>query len=148
MRAVKARGLLLRWAAGLCPTAAFQSALAPAVLLPESFRGGCSFGAAAPETPGRGLSCGRAYGPPYVAPHRQRRQTHYEFQAQPRCRHKMLMPFVRWNLELASRLHAVVQNPRDFDQTRLDNAIVDHMNRPLHCWQASGLPHVPQMKAA
>src|SRR5262249_34088073 len=28
------------------PAAAFQSALAPAVLLPESFRGGCSFGAA------------------------------------------------------------------------------------------------------
>src|SRR6516165_6965074 len=37
--------------------AAFQSALAPAVLLPESFRGGCSFGAA----PARDLSCGRAY---------------------------------------------------------------------------------------
>ena len=28
------------------PAAAFQSALPPAVLLPESFRGGCSFGAA------------------------------------------------------------------------------------------------------
>ena len=28
--------------------AAFQSALSPAVLLPESFRGGCSFGAALP----------------------------------------------------------------------------------------------------
>src|SRR5215510_7908051 len=30
----------------LVPSAAFQSALPPAVLLPESFRGGCSFGAA------------------------------------------------------------------------------------------------------
>src|SRR5215469_5557276 len=30
----------------LVPAAAFQSALPPAVLLPESFRGGCSFGAA------------------------------------------------------------------------------------------------------
>src|SRR5438067_9458863 len=30
------------------PAAAFQSALPPAVLLPESFRGGCSFGAAPP----------------------------------------------------------------------------------------------------
>src|SRR5438132_13929638 len=30
----------------LLPAAAFQSALPPAVLLPESFRGGCSFGAA------------------------------------------------------------------------------------------------------
>src|SRR5580704_6666314 len=45
------------------PTAAFQSALSPAVLLPESFRGGCSFGAARPSFYwGRGLSCGRAYG--------------------------------------------------------------------------------------
>ena len=41
--------------------AAFQSALPPAVLLPESFRGGCSFGAA---PFGRDLSCGRAYGKP------------------------------------------------------------------------------------
>ena len=30
-------------------SAAFQSALPPAVLLPESFRGGCSFGAALPD---------------------------------------------------------------------------------------------------
>src|SRR5437763_8051675 len=30
------------------PAAAFQSALPPAVLSPESFRGGCSFGAAHP----------------------------------------------------------------------------------------------------
>src|SRR6516165_2470282 len=51
------------WGTGLTPSvsgrspAAFQSALAPAVLLPESFRGGCSFGAA----PARDLSCGRAY---------------------------------------------------------------------------------------
>src|SRR5207244_11000543 len=47
--------------------AAFQSALSPAVLLPESFRGGCSFGAAPRFTPGRDLSCGRAYGAVLVA---------------------------------------------------------------------------------
>src|SRR5205823_10031808 len=49
---------------GVCVRpAAFQSALPPAVLLPESFRGGCSFGAAAPDVrSGRDLSCGRAYG--------------------------------------------------------------------------------------
>ena len=46
-------------AAGLTPSvsgrssaAAFQSALPPAVLLPESFRGGCSFGAAHPHSSG------------------------------------------------------------------------------------------------
>src|SRR5690349_15280494 len=49
--------------------AAFQSALPPAVLLPESLRGGCSFGAALLTFwPGRDLSCGRAYGAPCVAP--------------------------------------------------------------------------------
>ena len=41
-----------------CPPAAFQSALAPAVLLPESFRGGCSFGAAAPEPSGAASPAG------------------------------------------------------------------------------------------
>src|SRR6516165_7266870 len=44
--------------------AALQSALPPAVLLPESFRGGCSFGAA----PTRDLSCGRAYSTFCLAP--------------------------------------------------------------------------------
>src|SRR6202011_1620567 len=49
--------------------AAFQSALPPAVLLPESFRGGCSFGAADPcSSRGRDLSCGRAYSATGVAP--------------------------------------------------------------------------------
>src|ERR1700736_6765509 len=49
--------------------AAFQSALPPAVLLPESFRGGCSFGAADPcSSWGRDLSCGRAYSGAGVAP--------------------------------------------------------------------------------
>ncbi len=50
-------GLLLRRAAGLRgPAAAFQSALPPAVLLPESFRGGCSFGAAFPIPIGEAAS--------------------------------------------------------------------------------------------
>src|ERR1700739_2912798 len=44
--------------------AALQSALPPAVLLPESFRGGCSFGAA----PTRDLSCGRVYSAACLAP--------------------------------------------------------------------------------
>src|SRR6516162_8641119 len=71
---------LLRWGKGwgggeLTPSvsgrspAAFQSALPPAVLLPESFRGGCSFGAAAPcSNRGRDLSCGRAYSVICLAP--------------------------------------------------------------------------------
>ena len=55
----------------LIATAAFQSALPPAVLLPESFRGGCSFGAAPYP---RDLSCGRAYSPESLAPSAPRGQ--------------------------------------------------------------------------
>src|SRR5260370_36310633 len=43
--------------------AAFQSALPPTVLLPESFQGGCSLGAPSPDLgPGRDLSSRPAYG--------------------------------------------------------------------------------------
>ena len=42
------------------------------------------------------------------------------------------MQFVGGGLELAGRLHALVQNARDLNQPGLDDTVIDHMNRPLH----------------
>src|SRR5205814_10096344 len=88
----------------LCPAAAFQSALPPAVLLPESFRGGCSFGAARSEVKsGRDLSCGRAYGAPCVPPRTGGSQP---LPASASAR-------IRSCPDLPSRLHSLVQHPHD-----------------------------------
>ena len=42
------------------------------------------------------------------------------------------MQFAGGGLELAGRLHALVQNARDLDQPGLGDTVIDHMNRPLH----------------
>jgi hypothetical protein len=112
--------------------AAFQSALPPTVLLPESFRGGCSFGAAPPDlTSGRDLSCGRAYGGPCVAP----RDGAGQRLGEAVCRG---VPILGWLVEpifgslpdLPRRVHALVQDPEDLDHLRLDRTIIEDVHRP------------------
>ena len=80
--------------------------------------------------------------------HRGRRQSKIGSDLFDLTRESALMQFVGTGLELARRLHALVQNARDLDQPGFGDAVVDHMDRPLDARLSRVLAHMPQMKAA
>ena len=123
------RGLLLRCAAQAATArpAAFQSALPPAVLLPESFRGGCSFGAAPPIKSGarpllraciRRLLCSTA------GTARGQRLRRVGFRVSIVSARRAHLP------DLPGRLHSLVQHPDDLDQLRRDRAVIEDVHGP------------------